>query len=73
VLPGQAAQNAGVLSHDIILAVNGFEVDSPREFSRIIGGSEAGQDLKLKIFRKGETLELTVRLGTRPKTERREE
>jgi serine protease Do len=72
VLPGHAAESAGVLSNDIILAVNGIEVDSPREFSRMIGGSEAGQELTLKIFRKGETLELTVRLGTRPITERRE-
>lgn len=72
VLPGHAAESAGVLSNDIILAVNGIEVDSPREFSRMIGGSEAGQELTLKIFRKGETLQLKARLGTRPRTEKPE-
>ena len=66
VITGQPAEGAGVISQDVILAVDGVQVDSPREFSRIIGGSEAGKQIDLTIFRKGETLHLPVRLGSRP-------
>jgi serine protease Do len=68
VLPGQPAERGGVLPQDVILSINGADVDSPREVIRMIGGIEAGRDVKLTIFRKGETLHLSVRLGTRPKT-----
>ncbi len=68
VLPGQPAEKAGVRPKDIILSINGTGVDSPREVTRMIGGTEAGKEMKLIIFRKGETLDLSVRLGTKPKT-----
>lgn len=68
VLPGQPAERGGVLPQDVILSINGADVASPREVIRMIGGIEAGRDVKLAIFRKGETLHLSVRLGTRPKT-----
>jgi len=68
VLPGQPAEKEGVFAQDIILAVNGMRVDSPREVTRIIGGTEAGREVILTLFRKGETLDLTVRLGNKPKT-----
>ena len=73
VLPGQPAEKGGILSYDVILAVNGVRVDSPRELTRLIAGIEAGRDVSLAIFRKGGTLKLSVRLGQKPKsTERRE-
>ncbi|MGH7771349.1 MAG: S1C family serine protease [Candidatus Binatia bacterium] len=68
VLPGQPAEKAGVHPKDIILSINGTGVDSPREVIRMVGGTEAGREVKLTIFRKGETLDLSVRLGTKPKT-----
>ena len=68
VLPGQPAEREGVLPQDIILAVDGVQVDSPREVIRIISGTEAGKEVKLKIFRKREIFDLSVRLGAKPKT-----
>ena len=63
----------GVRAQDVVLFVNGSDVSSPREFSRIIGGIEAGREIKLTIFRKGETLDIPVLLGTRPQTSERRE
>lgn len=73
VLPGHPAEKGGLLSHDVILSVNGLRVDSPRELIRIIGSNEAGKEVNLAVFRKGETLRLAVRLGQRPKTPERRE
>lgn len=68
VLPGQPAERGGILPQDIILSVNDTQVDSPREVIRLIGGLEAGKAVKLTILRKGETMELSVPLGAKPRT-----
>jgi len=73
VLPDQPAEKMGVRAQDVVLFVNGSDVSSPREFSRIIGGTEAGREIKLTIFRQGETLNIPVLLGTRPQTSERRE
>lgn len=73
VLPGQPAEKGGILSHDVILAVNGMRVDNPRELIRIIAGTEAGREVNLAIFRKGETFKLSVRLAQKPKSAERRE
>jgi serine protease Do len=66
VLPGQPAERGGILSRDIIVEINGTQVDSPRDVNRMIGGLEAGREVKLKILRQGKTLDLSVPLGTKP-------
>ena len=66
VLPGQPAEKGKILPRDVILAVNGAEVDNPREFTRIISGTEAGSEVKLTIFRKGELLQRSVILTAKP-------
>lgn len=68
VLPGQPAELGGILSQDVILSVNDVTVDNPRDVIRMIGGLEAGRAVKLTILRKGETLNLSVPLGTKPET-----
>jgi len=66
VVADQPADKAGVLSRDIILSVNETAVDRPTEVLRIIRGTEAGDEVKLTIFRSGETFVLPVRLGNKP-------
>lgn len=73
VLPGQPAERGGIHSHDVILAINGARVDSPRELIRMIRGIEAGREVSLAIYRKGETLKLSVQLGQEPKSPQRRE
>lgn len=66
VVAGQPAEKGNILPHDVILAVNGVEVDNPREFTRIISGAEAGSEVRLTIFRKGGLLQRSVILAPRP-------
>lgn len=68
VLANQPADRAGILSRDIILSVNEFPVDKPSEVLRFIQGTEAGTELRLRIFRNGETFVVPARLGNKPRT-----
>jgi serine protease Do len=66
VVADQPADKAGVLSRDVILSVDETAVDRPNDVLRIIRGTEAGDEVKLTIFRSGETFVLPVRLGNKP-------
>ncbi len=68
VLPDQPAAKSDLLPQDIVLAIDGVPIDSPREFIRLIGGNEAGKEVTLTIFRKGKVLSRAVLLGAKPKT-----
>lgn len=66
VVPGQPAEKGRIFPQDVILAVNGAEVNNPRELTRLIGGTEAGSEVKLTVFRKGQLLQRSVILAPRP-------
>jgi S1-C subfamily serine protease len=68
VLPGHSAALAGIQKQDVILSVNDTHVDSPREVSRLVGGIEAGNVVRVTILRRGKTLQLTVPLSAKPET-----
>jgi serine protease Do len=67
VWPGQAADRAGILSNDVILAVNDVPVDRVNDVRRIIAGTEAGRTAKFTIFRGGEIRDISVELGSKPR------
>ena len=68
VLPDQPAAKNNLQLQDIVLAIDGIPIDSPREFTRLIGGNEAGKEVTLTIFRKGKVLSQSILLGAKPKT-----
>jgi len=68
VLPGQPAARGGIQKQDVILAVNEYNVDSPRDVLRMVGGLEAGRVVRLTIIRKGRTMQLSVPLGIKPES-----
>ena len=67
VLAGEPGERAGMRPRDVILSVNEISVDRPTDAMRVIKGTEAGNEVKLTIFREGEIIVLPVKLGVRPK------
>ncbi|MBQ8834850.1 MAG: trypsin-like peptidase domain-containing protein [Oscillospiraceae bacterium] len=62
VMDGAPAAEAGLQVGDVITAVNGTALTSD-ELVDMVGASSVGDTLELSIYRKGETLELTVTVG----------
>ncbi len=57
------ADEAGVRTGDAIVAVDGEQVDGPRDLARTISTRAPGEKVTLKIWRDGEEIELPVTLG----------
>lgn len=69
VLPGTAAADAGLLDGDIILAIDGRPVnlhDQTARFAQRIRLHPPGTQVILEVFRHQETIQVPVRLGSRP-------
>src|SRR5262249_13176077 len=61
------AAKAGILSGDVITAVNGHAVKDARDLARQIGAMAPGETAKLSVWRKGEEKSISLTLGELPK------
>ncbi len=60
------AARAGLTRGDIVVSVDGAEVNSPRDLTRMIATDAPGATVKLGLLRAGEPVDATVTLGARP-------
>jgi len=65
VVPGSAAEKAGLQEYDIILKVNGEKITEKNSLADILQKSEIGQTIKLKVLRGKEKIELEAKLDER--------
>lgn len=65
VIPGSPADKAGLMENDIILELNGQKIDEENEINNIIGSLGIGDQIKVKIWHKGEEKEVTITLAER--------
>jgi len=63
---GSPAAQAGVLSGDVITAVNGNMVKDARDLAKRIGAMASGSSVKLTVWRKGEEKSISLTLGELP-------
>lgn len=63
VVVSSPASEMGIKKDDILISINGKEMDSEESLESFISGSFAGDDVTVKVFRKGSTLELKGRFG----------
>ncbi|HMU41683.1 MAG TPA: Do family serine endopeptidase [Ignavibacteriaceae bacterium] len=65
IVPGGAAENSDVKAGDVILKVDGREVNQPNELQSYVASKSAGSSVTLTIFRDGKELEKKVVLKSR--------
>ena len=64
------AKKAGVVAGDVITAVDGKDVASPKELARIIGGIAPGKPVDVTLWRAGKSEVVKVDLGELPGAEK---
>jgi S1-C subfamily serine protease len=68
IVAGSPAAKAGLAEGDIITAVNGTSLDATHTLDLLVGQLNPGQQATLTILRNGQTVSVTVTLGTRPQS-----
>ncbi|MBI4602064.1 MAG: PDZ domain-containing protein [Planctomycetes bacterium] len=66
VLKESPAAQAGIETHDVLVALDGYEVKGPADFVRLVGEKKAGDTVKLELFHKGAKRAVDVALAERP-------
>ena len=67
VLPGSSAAHAGLQEHDIILVANGKNITNEQTLEDILDECAVGDNLELRVLRKGKELAASVTLEDRSK------
>jgi len=70
VSDGSPAKKAGILSDDVITAIDGQKVSSGGALTRTVALKKPGTTSTLSIYRNGKPLEVKILLGTRPDMDR---
>ena len=70
ILNDGPAMDAGIVQGDVILSLDGTEIEDVRSLVRLVGRSEIGKEVPVTIFRDGEEMTVSVVLGRREDAER---
>lgn len=65
VVPDGAAEEAGIKAGDVILTVDGKEVNAPNQLQLYVARKHPGDEVKLEVFRDQKKFAKTVRLRAR--------
>lgn len=65
VIPGSPADKAGLMENDIILEINGEKINNDNSLADTISKHNVGDEITLKIWHKGETKEVKLKLEER--------
>ncbi len=71
VLEGGPAEKSGLQQGDVILEFDGKEISSMRGLPRIVAETEIGKEVSVKLWRKGEEIDIAVTLGELEEAEKR--
>jgi hypothetical protein len=65
VMPDSAAEKAGILAGDVLVALNGEPVTDLRTYSGLLKARAPGDEVEIAVLRDGEKVSLTAVLGSR--------
>jgi serine protease Do len=63
VVPGEPADKSGVKANDVIVAVGGTKLATPRDLQRLVSSTPAGTRVRVVLIRDGREHELDVTVG----------
>jgi serine protease Do len=63
VRAGEPADQGGLKKDDVVVRIDGTELEGPRDLQRIISTTPAGRTVKLGVLREGKATELSVTVG----------
>jgi serine protease Do len=63
VIPGTAAEKAGLKEGDVILRFDGRPVEKHTDLPRIVGNTRPGQRVQVQVWRNGATRDIALTLG----------
>jgi S1-C subfamily serine protease len=66
VTPGGPADSAGLEPGDVIVEIDGQQVNDSSDISRLVNGKQPGDHVDLRIDRNGQDVRLGTTLGNRP-------
>ena len=63
VMPGEPAEKGGIKANDVITAIDGTALDTPRDLQRIVSSSPVGKRVRVMVLRDGQPNEVEVEIG----------
>lgn len=67
VMPGSPAEAGGLSRGDVIRAIDGREMETPKDVSRTVASFDAGDDVTFDLWRDGKSRSIEVVIGAYPK------
>ncbi len=63
VMPGEPAEKGGIKANDVITAIDGTTLNTPRDLQRIVSSSPVGKRVRVTVLRDGKPTEVEVEIG----------
>ncbi len=65
VIPGSPADKAGIVENDIILSIDGVNIDEKNQLANLLVDKNVNEEVTLEVWHKGETKKVKVKLEER--------
>jgi serine protease Do len=70
VMPGEPADKGGVRADDVLVAVDGTPLDTPRDLQRVVSSTPVGKRVRVRLLRDGRETEVDITIGLYRERER---
>jgi membrane-associated protease RseP (regulator of RpoE activity) len=69
LIPGGAAERAGIQQYDVISGIDGKPVSNPQQVERVLAQHKTGEEIPVDVIREGHRQTLRIAVQPRPETD----